>query len=70
MIVLKLFTDRWSGNYNYQAGAEHAPLEASGGWASSAQTTNPADQEKLLSPGERLGRPRNTPQPSNKFKAK
>ena len=70
MIVLKLFTDRWSGNYNYQAGAEHAPLEASGGWASSAQTTNPADQEKLLSPGERLGRPRDTPRPSDRFKDK
>ena len=37
MIFLKLFTDRWSGNYNYQAGAEHAPLGASGEWASSAQ---------------------------------
>ena len=46
MIVLKLFTDRWSDNYNYQAGAEHAPLEASGGWASSSQTTNPYERSK------------------------
>ena len=37
---------------------------------SSDGTANPADQEKLLSPGERLGRPRDTPRPSDRFEDK